>query len=147
LEAALSPTTVAPNGRLAYESVDPCPAEQGAYVHAAYGPDGWSSTEGGTFDEQDSMLLSPDDGSWRFELEAPAEPGTYEVVASCRHEGDGLGPDGEQLPPEAPYALYSPTDFVVTGPAAPSTTVGTVPPGSPAAPPARPVTAQPTYTG
>jgi hypothetical protein len=116
-------------------------------VRVAYGLDGWSSTEGGVAVEELSTPLSPTDGSWRFELEAPAEPGTYEVLASCHHGGDGLGPDGEQLPPEEPYARYAATDFVVTGPVTTSTTVGTLPPGSPPAPPARPVAGQPSYTG
>jgi hypothetical protein len=132
LAAELSPTVVAPGGQLVYSAIDPCPAIEEIGLHFAYGLDGWSSTEGGV-DIADGFADFRADGTWTTTVTAPAEPGRYEIVASCL-------PNEAEWGPSAPIGYYPALDFEVVS----------EPEGTRAAQPAEAASAvpgDPDYTG
>lgn len=133
LAAELSPTVVAPGGQLVYSAIDPCPAIEEIGLHFAYGLDGWSSTEGGV-DIADGFADFRADGTWTTTVTAPAEPGRYEIVASCL-------PNEAEWGPSAPIGYYPALDFEVVSEAEP-----TRPTPSPAEA-ASAVPGEPDYTG
>lgn len=117
----------------------------------------------------ESHLLEADDPqpfgeAWQLELTAPDEVGTYPVTATCSYDDtpedgesptDPVEPDLVMGPAAIVAAAYEPVDVVVAVQETTTTTTSEAPTAtsttsSPAAPPAtgaRPVTAQPAYTG
>lgn len=139
LAAELTPTVVAPGGELRYSSIDPCPETEGVRLVYSYGPDGWASTEG-SVDFESGETDVREDGGWTATVTAPAEPGPYEIIALCKigEVDPDAGPAGG-----GPVRIgqYPALDFEVVA-ATESTTPPTPPVGS-----ARPVPAEPDYTG
>lgn len=128
LLASLTPTTVEPGGELTYTSIDPCPQPELTSLVWAYGPDGWSTTEGGAQLDQGEVSL-PEDASWSATITAPEEPGRYEMVAVCWTDND----DPEN--PEAlPSGRYPAIDFDVIAAETPEPTVPAVPTPEPTVP-------------
>jgi hypothetical protein len=140
LTASLVPTAVAPNGRLVYSSVDPCPTvDENVRLFFSYWTEGaLDSGQEDALPLHDGYVEIAEDGAWTAVMPAPEEVGRYEIIASCLTD-DQDPSDPVPGDPAVVHAEYSPIDFEVV-PGSPA-------PDSPTAPPARPVPAEPNFTG
>jgi hypothetical protein len=113
LTANLSPTVVAPNGRLVYSSVDPCPVVEGVRLHVSYWNEGvLDSGQEDALPLHDEYVEVHESGAWSTVFPAPAAVGRYEVIASCLTDDQD---PSDPLPgdPAVIHAEYRAIDFEV----------------------------------
>jgi len=114
LTARLVPTVVAPNGRLVYSSVDPCPVdEENVRLFFSYWNEGaLDSGQEDALPLHDGYVELHESGAWTAVMPAPEDVGGYEIIASCLTDDQDPGatvPGG----PAVIHAEYSAIDFEV----------------------------------